>query len=75
MPKALCITGIAISVLLLVLFLTDLIMPMVLGLIGMEDAIPYVAPFRGASYLMDIFICICAGGLGYLSWTTFKEQV
>lgn len=75
MPKALCITGIVVSVLLLVLFLTDLIMPMLLGLIGMEDAVAYVAPFRGASWLMDIFVSICAAGLGYLSWQTYREQV
>lgn len=75
MPKALCITGIAISVLLLVLFATDLIMPMLLGALGMDGLIPYIAPFRGASWVMDVFVVICAGGLGYLSWQTYREQV
>ena len=61
MPKALCITGMAISAILFVLFLWDL-------------AIPPLAPFKQASIMMDIAFVLCAAGLGYLSWATWKEQ-
>jgi hypothetical protein len=61
MPKALCITGMAISAILFVLFLWDL-------------AIPWLAPFKRASILMDIAFVLCAAGLGYLSWVTWREQ-
>ncbi|MCR9115734.1 MAG: hypothetical protein NXI22_02155 [bacterium] len=50
-------------------------MPMLLGALGMDGLIPYIAPFRGASWVMDVFVVICAGGLGYLSWQTYREQV
>jgi hypothetical protein len=32
-------------------------------------------PFNGASKMMDIGFVICSGILGYLSWTTLREQV
>ena len=60
MPKALCISGMVISVLVLVLF-------------GMDMAMG--VPFHGASTMLDITFLICAGLLGYLSWATFREQV
>lgn len=60
MSKALCILGIAISALVLIVFGLDLAMG---------------TPFNGASKLMDIGFVICAGLLGYLSWTTLREQV
>lgn len=63
MPKALSITGLAISVVLFILFMWDLATP------------AWMAPFRKASLLMDIAFILCAAGLGYLSWTTWKEQV
>ncbi len=59
MPKALCMSGMVISVLLLTLFLLDLLVKF---------------PFKRASILMDISFVICAVGLGYLSWSTFREQ-
>ena len=70
MPKILCISAMVIAILVLVLFLSDL----VLGLIGMD-----FAPFKGAEgamrYVMDGVFAVGGGLLGYLSWTTFKEQV
>ncbi len=60
MPKALCISGIVISVLLLIVFILDL-------------AVKF--PFGGTSTMMDVSFIICAVVLGYLSWTTFREQV
>lgn len=62
MPKALCMTGIVISILVLALFLLDLL--------GPES----IAPLRKASKMMDIVFAISAVGLGYLSWTTLREQ-
>ncbi len=67
MAKALCITGMVISVLLTLLFLVDFLMGMI-GLTGL-------APFRGARLLMDLVFVLCAVGLGLLSFFTFKEQV
>ncbi len=63
MPKALCITGLAISAVLFVLFLWDLATP------------SWMAPFKKANVTMDIAFVLCSAGLGYLSWTTWKEQV
>jgi hypothetical protein len=59
MAKALCIVGMVIAVLLFALFLVD----MVIGW-----------PFGQASILMDVVFVICAAGLGYMSWATYKEQ-
>ncbi len=70
MPKALCITGMAIAGLLLVLFVLDLVVPFVVS----ADMI-WLAPFKGASMMMDLVFAICAGILGLLSYLTFKEQV
>lgn len=66
MPKALCISGMVIAVLIFILFLSDF----VLGMINEQ-----IAPFKGASTLMDIVFIICAVVLALLSWNTFKEQV
>ena len=66
MPKALCMAGMVIAILVFILFLLDLIF----GLVGPE----WLAPFRNASRLMDIAFVICAAGLGVLSWLTFREQ-
>ncbi|HTN76530.1 MAG TPA: hypothetical protein VL096_14825 [Pirellulaceae bacterium] len=46
----------------MILFLVDLLAPVSL------------APFKRASWLMDVVFVLCAGGLGYMSWTTLKEQ-
>jgi hypothetical protein len=59
-------TGIVISLLVAILFALDLI----LGFTGPV----WAAPFRSASVLMDVLFLLCAGGLGYLSWSTLKEQ-
>lgn len=61
MPKGLCISGMVIAILIFLLFLSDLVVPS-----GM-------APFKKASMLMDIAFVICAAGLGYLSWSSFRE--
>lgn len=60
MAKALCILGIAISALVLIVFGLDLAMD---------------TPFNGASKIMDIGFVICSGILGYLSWSTLREQI
>ena len=59
MPKALCLTGMVIAIVVFLLFLLDLI----LGF-----------PFQGASKLLDVVFVICAGVLGFISFTTFREQ-
>jgi hypothetical protein len=63
MPKALCLSGMVVAILLAVLFLFDLLAPMSL------------APFRKSSYLMDISFLVSAILLGIMSWLTFREQV
>ncbi len=62
MPKALCMAGMVISILILLLFVLDLALP------------GGWAPFKRANFLMDVGFIICAGGLGYVSWATFREQ-
>jgi len=62
MPKALCMTGMVIAILILVLFLLDLAVPAAW------------APFKKASWMMDVGFMLCAGGLAYLSWATYREQ-
>jgi len=62
MPKALCYMGMVISVLMVLLFTLDLV--------GGP-----VAPFQGASPMMDIVFMVSGAILGYLSWATLQEQV
>jgi threonine/homoserine/homoserine lactone efflux protein len=59
MPKALCMVGMAVAIILVLLFLLDL----VAGI-----------PFRRASMMMDILMLVCAAMLAYVSWSTFREQ-
>ena len=59
MPKALCIAGMAVAGLLLVFF-------------GLDLATGF--PFDGASSTMDIGFLVCSAILGYISWSTFREQ-
>lgn len=59
MPKALSITGIVVSVLILLVFGVDLA-------IGV--------PFQQVSQLMDIGFVVCALILAYASWATWREQ-
>ncbi|MBX3423845.1 MAG: hypothetical protein KF752_19995 [Pirellulaceae bacterium] len=65
MPKALCLIGLVFSSLVFLIFLLDI----VLGLIGSD-----LAPLMMATLVMDIIFMIAAAGLGYVSWTTYKEQ-
>ena len=60
MPKALCITGLAVSAILFLICLCDLAI---------------AAPFKRANLIMDIAFVLCSAGLGFLSWLTWKEQV
>ena len=60
MPKALCVLGMVVAVLLAILFAMDLA-------IG--------APFRGASPIGDIGFIVCAVILGYTSFATWREQI
>jgi hypothetical protein len=62
MPKALCISGMVVAVLVAILFLWDLAAP------------ESLAPFRKTSILMDVSFLICAILLGVLSWLTWREQ-
>jgi hypothetical protein len=66
MPKALCLIGMVMAILVLIIFLADL----GLGLGGLID----LAPFRYASLTMDIIFVISAAALAYVAWATFREQ-
>jgi uncharacterized membrane protein YwaF len=59
MPKVLTIIAMVIAGLVLLIFALD-------AAIGV--------PFKKASLLMDVGFIICALALGYLSWTTYREQ-
>ncbi len=59
MPKVLCISGIATAGLVLILFLLDL-------------AVGF--PFHRINVTMDVVFTVCALGLGYLGWSTLREQ-
>jgi hypothetical protein len=59
MPKALCLVGMVVAVLLLLVF-------------GLDLAIEF--PFRRASMAMDIGCVASSLILGYVSWTTLREQ-
>jgi len=59
MPKALCIVGIIVAVLMLLVF-------------GLDAAIKF--PFQRISPTMDIGCLFSSLVLGYISWTTLKEQ-
>ena len=59
MPKALCIFGTVVAVLLLLVFGLDLLLKI---------------PFGGVDWLLDVCFILCSGVLGYLSWTTLREQ-
>lgn len=65
MPKALCLTGLVIAILVFLIFFFDLLF----GMLGMLS----FAPFRMSNVTMDILFILCAAGLGYLSWTSFRE--
>lgn len=60
MPKVLTIAGMVVAGLLVLMF-------------GLDLAIG--VPFGKASMAMDLAILICAGALGYMSWSTYRELV
>ncbi len=66
MPKALCLTSLAVAIVIVLLFLTDLIM----GLAGMTDS----SPLRGASMLMDLAFVATGIAVAVMSWITYREQ-
>ncbi|MCE5267843.1 MAG: hypothetical protein LLG00_08150 [Planctomycetaceae bacterium] len=59
MPKALCLVGMVVAVLLLLVF-------------GLDLAVGF--PFGRLSLVMDIGFLLCSAALGYMSWTTLQEQ-
>ena len=67
MLKGLCITALAIAVIVFALFFADL----GLGLLGMAS----MAPFKYNSLMMDLIFILCAAVLAAMSFITFKEQV
>jgi hypothetical protein len=65
MPKALCLTGLVIAILVFLIFFLDLLF----GMFGLLN----IAPFKMSSVRMDIIFILCSIGLGYLSWSSFRE--
>ena len=59
MPKMLTIAGMSVAALLLFMF-------------GLDLAAGF--PFRKASIVMDVLFLVCAAMLGYMSWSTYREQ-
>ena len=59
MPKALCMSGLVVSGLVIILFAFDLAVAI---------------PFRRASMMMDVALLASAALLGLLSWFTLREQ-
>jgi len=59
MPKALCMSGLVVSGLVIILFAADLA-------VGI--------PFRRASVMMDVSLLASAALLGLISWFTLREQ-
>jgi hypothetical protein len=59
MPKALCILGTVVAVLLILVF-------------GLDLAVGF--PFGRVSPTMSVGFVICAAILGFLSWMTLREQ-
>ena len=57
MPKAFCITGAVVAILLLLVF-------------GIDLGTGF--PFDRESWLLDLAMVLCSGMLGYLSWSTFR---
>ncbi len=66
MPKVLCLIGLVVASLVFLIFLLDLLF----GLIGVDA----LAPFKLVSVIMDILFILCAAGLAYASWSSYKEQ-
>ena len=64
MPKALCLIGLVLAVLVFLIFLLDLVR-------GFSGSI---GPLQSASILADILFIVCSAGLAWVAWTTFREQ-
>lgn len=60
MPRVLTIVGMAVAVLLLLLFGADLAVRL---------------PFGRPNLMVDVLFLLAAAMLGYMSWSTFREQV
>lgn len=67
MQKGLCIAALAISGIVFLLFLLDLI----LGFAGAEA----LAPFKNADMVIDIVFLVASLILGLMSFFTLREQV
>lgn len=65
MPKALCLTGLVIAILVFLIFFFDLLF----GMLGMTS----LSPFKMSNVTMDVIFLLCAAGLGFLSWSSFRE--
>jgi hypothetical protein len=61
MPKLLTITGMVVAALLVIMFGLDLAV-----------GIPFS---KAGGWLVDLLFLLCAGMLGYMSWSTYREQV
>jgi hypothetical protein len=59
MPKALCLVGTVVAVLLFLVF-------------GLDLAVAF--PFHRDSMTMDVGTLVCSALLGYVSWTALREQ-
>lgn len=59
MPRVLTIVGMVVAALLLLMF-------------GLDLALGF--PFKHASIAMDALFVLCAAMLGYMSWSTYREQ-
>ena len=59
MAKAFSVFGMVVSIIFLLVFSLDLALGM---------------PFGGASMIADIGFIVCALMLGYMSWSTYREQ-
>jgi hypothetical protein len=58
MPKAFCIAGAVVAILLVLVFGIDLI--------------PGIGPFGGQEPIIDIGMVVCSAMLGYISWSTYR---
>ncbi len=66
MPKALCLTSLVASILIVVLFLFDAAM----GMAGMTN----IAPLGYTKPLMNITFIVLGAAMIYMSWVTYREQ-
>lgn len=66
MPKALCLIGMVLAILVFLIFLADL----VLGVSGNIEQ----APLKYASLIMDIVFLLASGAIAFLAFRTFQEQ-